>query len=86
VADYVTAFNGAEAEALRRRRNDFSREDQQRMSRAQSLLRVASDSGATPQERQNAYELARKELDGLVLLPPATWAGIERAISGEIER
>jgi hypothetical protein len=85
VADYVTAFNAAESEAARRRRGDFTREDQQRMSRAQSLLRVASDSAATPQERQNAYDLARKELDGLVLLPPAVWAGIERAISGQIE-
>ena len=85
VADYVTAFNAAESEAIRRRRSDFSREDQQRLSRAQSLLRVASDSAATPQERQNAYDLAGKELDGLIVLPAATQAGIERGISGQIE-
>jgi hypothetical protein len=85
VEDYVTAFNVAEAEAIRRRRNDFSRDGQQRIARAQSLLRVASDSAAAPQERQNAYDLARKELDGLIVLPSATQASIERGISGQIE-
>jgi hypothetical protein len=85
VQEYVTAFNAAEAEAIRRRRNDFSQEGQQRIARAQSLLRVVSDSAATPQERQHAYDLARKELDGLIVLPPATQAKIERGISGEID-
>ncbi|AKN16997.1 hypothetical protein [Mycobacterium haemophilum] len=86
VEDYVTAFNVAEAEAIRRRRNDFSRDEQQRIARAQSLLRVASDSAAAPQERQNAYDLAGKELDGLIVLPTATQASIERGIAGQIER
>ncbi|MBV8787624.1 MAG: hypothetical protein JOZ00_13170 [Mycobacterium sp.] len=85
VEDYVTAFNAAEAEAARRRRNDFSQADQQRIARAQNLLRVASDSAAAPQERQRAYELARQELDGLIVLPAAAQAGIERGISGELE-
>lgn len=85
VEDYVTAFNTAEAEAKRRRRNDFSSNDQHRIARAQSLLRVASDPGAAPQERQKAYELARGELDGLVVLPTATQSSIEQGISGQIE-
>jgi hypothetical protein len=85
VEDYVTAFNVAEAEARRRRRNDFSRDGQQRIARAQNLLRVASDSAAAPQERQNAYDLARKELEGLIALPSTTLASIERGISGQIE-
>jgi len=85
VEDYVTAFDIAEAEAKRRRRNDFSRADQQRIARAQSLLRVASDPAAAPQERQNAYERAGRELDGLIVLPSATQGGIERGISGELE-
>jgi len=84
VEDYVTAFNIAEAEAKRLRRNNFSRDDQQRIARAEHLLRVASDAGATPQERQSAYDVARKELDGLIVLPAATQASIERGISGEI--
>jgi hypothetical protein len=85
VEDYVTAFNVAEAEAIRRRRKNFSQDDQQRIARAERLLRVASDSAAAPQERQNAYDLARKELDGLVVLPSTTQASIERGISGQLE-
>jgi hypothetical protein len=85
VEDYVTAFNIAEAEAMRRRRSDFSREGQQRIARAQSLLRVASDPAAAPQERQKAFDLARKELDGLIVLPSTTQASIERGISGQLE-
>jgi phage terminase small subunit len=85
VHDYVTAFDIAEAEAIRRRRSDFSSADQERLARAQNLLRLASDSGATPQERQNAYARARTELAGLIALPAATMAGIERKIAGELE-
>lgn len=85
VEAYVTAFDAAENEARRRRRSDFSRADQQRMTRAQSLLRVAADPGATPQERERAYELARGELDGLLVLPDRTTAALERGIAGELD-
>lgn len=85
VEDYVTAFDVAETEATRRRRSDFSREDQQRIARAQSLFRVAADRAAAPQERHKAFDLARKELDGLIVLPSPTQAGIERGISGQLE-
>ncbi|WP_133689491.1 hypothetical protein [Mycobacterium sp. BK086] len=84
VEEYATAFDAAESEARRRRRSDFSREDQQRMTRAQSLLRVAADHGATPQERERAYQLARGELDGLLVLPDRTRAALERGIAGEL--
>ncbi len=85
VADYVSAFDVAEAEAIRRRRSDFSSDDQQRIERAQHLMRLATDSGATPQERQSAYRKARNELDGLIALPAMTRASIERKIAGEIQ-
>jgi hypothetical protein len=85
VESYVTAFNAAEAEATRRRRRDYSREEQQRLARAQNLLRVASDNAATPQERAHAYDLARNELDGLIVLPGKTRASLERGIAGEID-
>ncbi|OBA82461.1 hypothetical protein A9W99_01840 [Mycobacterium sp. 1164966.3] len=84
VEEYVTAFNVAETEAIRQRRNDFTEEGQQRIARAQSLLRVVSDNAATAQERQRAYDLARKELDGLIVLPSLTQARIERGIAGEL--
>ena len=85
VNEYVTAFDVAEAEAIRRRRSDFSAEAQERLNRAQHLLRLAADDGATSDERRAAYARARKELDGLIVLPPATRASIERKIVGEIE-
>ena len=85
VEEYVTAFNVAETEAIRQRRNDFTDEGQQRIARAQSLLRVVSDKAATAQERQHAYDLARKELDGLIVLPSLTQARIERGIAGELD-
>jgi hypothetical protein len=85
VHDYVTAFDVAESEAIRKRRSGFSSEDQQRLERAQHLMRLASDTAATPQERQNAYSKARRELDGLIVLPATTRASIERRIAGEIE-
>ncbi|MBV8966233.1 MAG: hypothetical protein JO191_08675 [Mycobacteriaceae bacterium] len=85
VADYVSAFDIAESEAIRRRRSDFSSHDQQRIARAQSLMRLATDTGATAQERQSAYGRARRELDGLIALPAMTRASIERKIAGEIQ-
>lgn len=85
VHDYVTAFDVAEAEAIRLRRSTFSNEDQQRIARAQSLLKLAEDEGATPQERQSAYSRAKVELDGLIALPAVTRASIERKLAGELE-
>jgi hypothetical protein len=84
VEEYVTAFDVAEAEAMRRRRSGFSREEQQRLSRAHSTLRIATDTAATPQERERAFEVARRELDGLIVLPERTRAAIERGIAGEL--
>jgi hypothetical protein len=85
VHEYATAFDVAETEAIRRRRSDFSADDQDRLVRAQHLLRLAADPSATPGERQNAYQRAHRELDGLIALPPVTRAMIERRVSGEIE-
>ncbi len=85
VEEYATAFDVAEAEAMRRRRSGFSREEQQRLSRAHSALRIATDTAATPQERERALDVARGELDGLIVLPERTRAAIERGIAGELD-
>lgn len=85
VHEYVTAFEVAEAEAIRRRRSDFSADDQERLARAHNLLQLAQDDAATPQERQSAYARANKELDGLIVLPAPARASIERRIAGQIE-
>jgi hypothetical protein len=85
VHEYVAAFDVAEAEAIRRRRSDFSTEGQERIERAQRLIRLATDEAATPGERQNAYAKAQRELDGLIVLPSATRAAIEGRVAGELE-
>lgn len=82
---YVVAFDLAEAEAKRRRRGGFSHDEQEHLVRAQSLLRLAMDDAATPQERRNAYQRAQKELEGLIELSPSMRAQIERHVTGEIE-
>lgn len=84
VQEYVTAFDIAEAEAIRRRRSAFSGAEQERLARAQRLLRVAADTAATQQERERAYRLARREIDGLMVLPERARAALERGISGEL--
>ncbi|OBA96196.1 hypothetical protein A5662_18210 [Mycobacteriaceae bacterium 1482268.1] len=85
VEEYATAFDVAEAEAMRRRRSGFSREEQQRLSRAHGAMRIATDAAATPQERERAFDVARRELDGLIVLPERTRAAIERGIAGELD-
>ena len=85
VEDYVASFDAAEAEATRRRRDDFPEPARQRIVRAQRLLRVASNDAATPKEREHAYDLARQELEGLIVLPPAARAAIEQGIKGAID-
>jgi hypothetical protein len=85
VHEYVSAFEVAETEAIRRRRSDFSDDDQERLARAQNLLRLAQDEAASPQERQNAYARAGRELDGLIALPAVARAGIEQRIAAQIE-
>ena len=85
VHEYVLAFEVAETEAIRRRRSDFSDDDQDRLARARHLLQLAQDAAASPQERQNAYVRASKELDGLIVLPAPARAAIERRIAAAIE-
>lgn len=85
VENYVSAFDVAESEAIRRRRDDFTKEQQQRLTRAKSALRVAVNIAATPQEREQAYALASRELDGLVVLPERARAAIEQGIVGELD-
>jgi hypothetical protein len=84
VEEYVTAFDVAESEAIRTRQRDFSRAEQQRLGRAKRALRIASDPAATPQERERAFDVARGELDGLIVLPERTRVAIERGIAGEL--
>ena len=59
----------------------FTREERERLATARQLLRIAGDHAATPAERQAAYKRARRELDGLIVLPDATVAALEGQVA-----
>ncbi|MGX9295963.1 hypothetical protein [Tsukamurella paurometabola] len=83
---YAAAFDVAEQEAKRRRRGDFSPLEQERLAKAQRLLAVALDGSATGPERQQAYQRARAELDGLIDLPKAATVALENQVRAALER
>ncbi|MET9328480.1 hypothetical protein [Tsukamurella sp. NPDC003166] len=83
---YAAAFDVAEQEAHRRRRGDFSPIEQERLAKAQRLLAVALDGAATGPERQQAYQRARTELDGLISLPKPATVALERQVRAALER
>ncbi|MDL9935228.1 hypothetical protein QSJ18_00565 [Gordonia sp. ABSL1-1] len=86
VAEYAAAFDAAEREARRRKQSGFSPVEREALDRAAKLVAVASDSAATPAERQAAYRRARAELDGLIDVPAAAAAELESRIAGQLER
>lgn len=86
VDDYAAAFDAAEREARRRKHSGFSPVEREALDRASKLINVALDAGATAAERQNAYKKARAELDGLIDVPPAAAAQLEKSIAGQLER
>lgn len=83
---YAVAFEVAEQEARRRRRGDFSPLEQERLAKAQRLLAVALDGAATGPERQQAYQRARTELDGLLDLPRPAAVALENQVRAALER
>ncbi|MHA7238426.1 hypothetical protein [Arthrobacter sp. TMS1-12-1] len=86
VTSYDVAFQIAETEARRVRASGFSREERQRLETARRLVTVAVDDAATAAERQTAYRRARRELDGLIVLPAATVSSLEEKVAGAIGR
>lgn len=81
VHGFELAFDVAEREARRIRDSNFTGPERGRLATARKLLRIASDAAATPAERQTAYKRARRELDGLIVLPEATLAALEGKIA-----
>ena len=81
VNSYEVAFAVAEREARRIRDSNFSGPERERLATARKLLRLAEDSAATPAERQAANKRARRELDGLIVLPDATVAALEEKVA-----
>lgn len=85
VHGFELAFDVAEREGKRIKDGNFTVAERQRLATARKLLRIAEDSAATPAERQTAYRRARKELDGLIVLPESAVAALEEKIAGMID-
>jgi hypothetical protein len=85
VHGFELAFDIAEREAKRIKDGNFTGPERQRLATARKLLRIAEDGAATPAERQTAYRRARKELDGLIVLPEAAVAALEEKIAGMLD-
>ncbi|WP_248762144.1 hypothetical protein [Pseudarthrobacter sp. SSS035] len=85
VHSFELAFDVAEREAKRIKDSKFTGPERQRLATARKLLNIALDNAATPAERQTAYRRARRELDGLIVLPEATLAALEEKIAGELD-
>lgn len=84
VMSYDVAFQVAETEARRVRARGFTAEERQRLETARKLVTVAIDDAATAAERQTAYRRARRELDGLIVLPDATVTSLEKKVAGAL--
>lgn len=84
VHSFELAFDVAEREARRIKDSNFTGPERDRLATARKLLQIASDAAATPAERQTAYKRARRELDGLIVLPDAAVAVLEAKIAGMI--
>lgn len=85
VNNFAVALDVAEREAKRIRDSRFSGPERERLATARKLLMIAENQAATPAERQAAYKRARRELDGLIVLPDVTVAAIEEKIAPELD-
>jgi hypothetical protein len=81
VDGFTVALDIAEREAKRLRDSKFTGPERARLATARQLLKIAENQAATPAERQAAYKRARRELDGLIVLPDATVAALEEKIA-----
>ncbi|NUT70859.1 hypothetical protein [Pseudarthrobacter sp. C4D7] len=82
---YAVALDVAEREARRIRDSKFSGPERERLATARQLLMLAENHAATPAERQAAYKRARRELDGLIVLPDVALAALEGKIAQELD-
>ena len=85
VNSFAVALDVAEREARRIRDSKFTGPERERLATARKLLMIAENHAATPAERQAAYKRARRELDGLIVLPDVTVAALEERIAPGLE-
>ncbi len=84
VSAYGAAFDLAENDAKRVRDAGFAPDERDRLERAAKMLRIAIDESATAAERQVAYRRVRQEIDGLIVLSPASISILESKVGREI--
>lgn len=84
VTAYASAFDIAEAEAKRVRQGAFSTDERAKIATALKMLRLALDEGASPDERQSAYQRVRREIDGLIVLPAGATDLVEDRIARQL--
>lgn len=82
---YAVAFDVAEKEAHRIKDSSFNDDERHRLGTARKLVKIAENQAATPAERQTAYKRARRELDGLMVLPDVTIASLEQKVAHMID-
>ena len=87
VRDLDVAMRAAEQEARRVRRGRFSREERRALRRAEQLLAIAKNDGASPHERRVAYLRLLTTLEGILDVPEAARTELETitAIRPQIE-
>ncbi|MHA7270686.1 hypothetical protein [Arthrobacter sp. HLT1-20] len=78
---FAVSFDVAEKEARRIKDTGFSEPERQRLGTAKKLVKIAEDEAASPAERQTAYQRARKELDGILVLPDVSVAALEKKVA-----
>ncbi len=76
VQDYVTAFDVADAEAIRRPRSDFSPQDSSGL-RTPEVCCAWRRTARRHRRNAGTAMTARKELDGLIVLPAMRRTSIE---------
>lgn len=82
--NFEVAFDVAEREARRIKDAHYTDVERQRLGTAKKLLSMAVDDASTQAERQLAYTRARKELDGLLLLPDEAVAALEQRVQAQL--
>jgi len=77
VHDLDVAMRAAEQEARRVRQGRFTPEERKALTRAEQLLAIAKNDGASPHERQLAYQRLITTLEGILDVPEAARTQLE---------
>ena len=77
VIELEHAYKVMISEAKRMKWSEFSVDEQRSLQKAKQLLKMASNSSSSPNERNVAYKRLLKEVEGILSLSPVTMMAIE---------